>query len=222
MRPSEFSRRQRQVLNHLEKAAALLAEMEPPERGQRARSAAEEARQQAIIQAARENPALTLEEIGQQFGVSRQRVDQVLRKRGLAAERTQQARRVRRAMKAAVEERRLDERAKKLRGRTCRVCYGPIPVERDLRAKSCSDRCQQLWSMARLHLDPRAYELHRLAIARNIVAHPEGKRPAHIEWAHKMLNGQKPPPNRRYITRSSAAGEALEEIIALRNRSEVA
>jgi predicted nucleic acid-binding Zn ribbon protein len=222
VRPSEFAYRQRQVLNHLEKAAAILAEMEAPTKRGRSLTADEETRQQAIVQLALDEPELTFAEVGRRFGISRQRVDQILKKNGIGAERTEQARAARRATEAKMEEqerkRWLAERAEELGDRTCVACYRPIPVERDRRAVTCSKRCKRLWDLARIQLDPELYERHRRHNARSILAHPEGKNPAHIDWAKRMLNGEQPPPNRRFTVRGSAAGRAVQEIKALRER----
>jgi hypothetical protein len=225
MRPNEFARRQRQVLNYLEKAAAILAEMEMPEPGKRGRrgpTIAENARQEAIIQVALNEPALTFEEIGQRFGISRQRVDQILKRNGIGSERTEQARLLRQKTKdeaaARARRRRLEKRAKELGVRICRICYQPIPIERDRRALTCSKRCKRLWAIARLQLDPEEHDRHRQSQARTIVAHPDNRSPAEIEWATRMVNGEQPPPNRRYIVSGSATEKALQEVAALREQ----
>lgn len=100
---------------------------------------------------------LNLRQIGERFGVTRERVRQWISERGESV----------RGLKA--------ERPIKLdlleQTATCVVCLGPVWSDRrarikDVRNPTCSHECAELWSVARYYIDPTERQRQRVSKAR--------------------------------------------------------
>lgn len=151
-----------------------------------------------IWNAAPDDVKPTLQEIGDQLGVTRERVRQILRARGITM------RQVREAENADRELRQLRLRfiaacERALTRPPCKVC-GAWVIRGGDATITCSHECAQRWVKERYILDPEYHERHRLIQAQTYLRAPEKYKPAHIEWAKRMLSNNPPPPNRRYAT----------------------
>lgn len=150
---------------------------------------------------------LTLEQIGQLFGITRERVRRVLMRAGVtgwlvAKERTALRSAARDARKEAEREAVLSALP------PCRVCQGPV---RRLRSITCSSECAEAWNALRLHLDPEQAEAHRLQQARAVLKHAEKYSASAVALSRRIVAGDAPPRNRTWVAPNSRAAYYLRK-----------
>lgn len=161
----------------------------------------------------------TLQEIGDHFGITRERVRQILAARPQVQamwRRRREARKAaerdaRRQEQAQVQERRLE--AYRKANKRCLVCLGLVMREAD----TCSQECADLWVAARYRLDADKQEQRRLASIRYILSHQDTSSPTQIRWAKRAKRGL--VQRREFHWADSHATEAMKRIEALRARN---
>jgi hypothetical protein len=159
----------------------------------------------------------TLAEIAAEHGVTRQRVDHIVRRYASASERAAIRRAVERRRSAAERERSVAEAAERARecaearedGRICPIC-GACVVGRGRR--TCGGECAERWEVVRRVLDEDSHEAWRRANARIVLRDPERHPRSVVEHARAVLSDDPPPPNRRFVRPGSRVAQVLAEI----------
>lgn len=137
----------------------------------------------------------TLREVGEEYGISTERVRQILRETGHES-RAQESRKKRQEQQA--QERLFAEFAKLAEtAKPCRVCgYWVLRRGKDRVDKrqtiTCSADCAESWRVLRRIIDPTWYRRHQKMLANHILGLPDGhshKRATSIRWAHKVIAG---------------------------------
>ena len=146
---------------------------------------------------------LTLQEIGDRYGVTRERIRQILPRGASDAKRVRRHDRKRTNRFLAACQRALDMDLK------CKTCggwvlrtttTGPWPP------MNCSVECSRAYLVLR-HLDD--HEGHRREMARTLLGSPEKYEQSQLDWAEAMLGPNPPPPNRRYLVPGSKRARVI-------------
>lgn len=153
----------------------------------------------------------TLEEVAARHGLTKQRVDQIIRRVASprdrqAIRRARQARRRRERAEAERVEAEARHEAAVARGQHCPVCNRLLECQS---CRTCGGECAEKWGAIRRHVDPEANLAHRRARARAVLARG-GRSEAEVEHAHRVLSDDPPPPNRRFVVEGSRAHQALQ------------
>jgi hypothetical protein len=161
----------------------------------------------------------TLEEIGNHFGLTRERVRQLLAEQGVHSSH------VERAKKEAVDRRAAQQYNQVMalmqnaldNNRKCVVCDSWV-IRRPAGQRSprtmnitCSTECGKLWAAARHRLSAEGWKRHRMFVARSILNNPQGKSPSRIAWAIRLLANPDMPANRYMRKPGSKVSQMLEE-----------
>lgn len=148
-------------------------------------------RDRRIVEAVR--AGATLREAGERFGISYERVRQIVKRIDPAA--IIEGQRVR--LQAALDGRRAEKRTpsgKPLLHRVCKVCGAPYTTTNP-RSVTDTPECARKWTAGgyRYH-DPENRARQHLVQARANLRNPNAK-PAHVRWALKVLEraGEEPP-----------------------------
>lgn len=179
------------------------------------------------------NAELTMEEIGRRYGVTRERIRQVLAEQGVVGRKEHERRRrqIRRAQRAALVKKTLEQCLTQMQraideNRRCVVCnawvireassgYSSTPhgggVARTIGLKTCSPECSEWWRKGGRYLYDDVYEQHRVTQAKSILRRPERYKDSQVEWAKRMLSDNAPPPNRRYVIPGSWLSGAADQ-----------
>ena len=151
---------------------------------------------------------LTLAEVGDRYGVTRERIRQILPSDAMAQHqrrRRDQEDQARTVRFLATCQRALDENL------VCSTCHGWILRNTSGisgRPQTCSPECREAADALRTFDN---HEEHRLALARSILAHPDRHPALNLEWAEAMLGPDPPAPNRRYFKPGSKRSELIRK-----------
>lgn len=161
-------------------------------------------RREAI--AARYATGETMESIGFDYGISRERVRQLLADVGITGAEAAAQRRDARALEELM--RRCES------AQPCAVCGAWVLWRRASRA--CSPECVVAWNntAVRYQLDAEFREDHRRRQAKSILRHADNRTASQVAWATRMLSDTPPQRNRSYTVPGSKASEALESVRA--------
>ncbi len=145
---------------------------------------------------------LTLQEIGDRYGVTRERIRQILPRGASDAKRVRLRHQKRTKRFLASCQRALDDDLH------CRTCGGWIlrGVKRMVPPLECSTECARAFAVLRTFDD---HEHHRRQTARTYLASPEKYKASVLEWSEAMLGPNPPPPNRRYLIPGSERAELI-------------
>jgi hypothetical protein len=141
---------------------------------------------------------LTLEQVGGRYGLTRERVRQIVARLDPQAKATRT-----RILAEHERDRRLAE------AHPCRVCGKP--VLRGRRAQTCSPKCAEDWRVVRYQLDPEHHRRFRQVQARSILRNPRKHPPGQLSWARAILTGNA-APNRRFVVEGSRSAQVLERV----------
>jgi hypothetical protein len=145
--------------------------------------------------------------IAADYGLTRKRIWQIAHQAGVSYG-VQGRAAVRREAVALRAEVRMVQTA--LRNGPCRVCDGPNPRRGTV---TCAPRCTELYQLLRWHLDnPRA----RKRRATSILNHAADRAATERAWAHRIVAGHDPGPNRRWVVSGTAVARAFAEMERLR------
>lgn len=180
----------------LAKERAASAEVEK----NRAQVAEAEKRKRAIRDRLFSDPTLTLEDVGREFGITRERVRQI------ASTDPRYEARYGARYALTKKHRQEQERERKRATRRCKVCGGPIPG----RATTyCSPEHRRIYlHHFRYHLDDQFRGQQKQAVARWVLDNPDKVEPTQIEFAHRVLAGEEIEPRGRWFDAGSKALEA--------------
>ena len=143
---------------------------------------------------------LTLAEIGDRYGVTRERIRQILPPQIAKTRRARRQNRIRTKAFLSTCQRALDENL------VCSICHGWIL--RKTGNVTCSPECRKAADTLRTFDN---HEHHRRQLARSILAHPDRHPALNLEWAEAMLEPDPPPPNRRYFRPGSKRSELIRK-----------
>jgi hypothetical protein len=147
-------------------------------------------RDRAIVEAFRRDPTLTLQQVGNRFRITRQRVSEILIEyQGIDGSERIHARRRAKQLKAANEQAR--------NAVACVVCGSPVLRRaRTGKKRTCSPECTALWNHIRYAIDQEEWEKHRLSTARWVLAHEDDLPPSRVAYARRVLAGEVVPGRR--------------------------
>ncbi len=145
---------------------------------------------------------LTLQEIGDRYGVTRERIRQILPRGASNAQRVRRYNQKRTTRFLAACQRALDMDLK------CKTCGGWIlrMTTGSLPPMNCSADCSQAYLMLR-HFDD--HEGHRREMALTLLASPEKYKQSQLDWAEAILGPDPPPPNRRFLIPGSKRAQMI-------------
>jgi hypothetical protein len=155
---------------------------------------------------------LTMTEIGDRYGVTREYVRQCLKARGVSSKAVfAKRRRLKRIEAGKVP---LDVVLAAMASAVpCAVCGGWVvregPRNPSQPTRTCSPECAGIWPIIRYRHNPEVHDRQRVANARRFLAHPERYTPSKLRWAERMMSDNPPPPNRRFAVPNSLATKAL-------------
>lgn len=141
----------------------------------------------------------TLEAIGAKFGMSRERIRQIVNREGVFISDV----RARRAEARIAED-------EALRQAVCRVCRRPF--RRVGNTSTCSADCARLRVIGRHYLEPEKAAQGMVNQATTILRRPEKYKAASVRWAERVLAGEVTTPNRRWSSPTSEVTELLRKV----------
>jgi hypothetical protein len=140
-------------------------------------------RDRAIVEAFDDDPTLTLEEVGDRYGITRERVREILVQHGRVSGRKR--------LQARAEERLFRQFAERARSAVpCAVCGSwVLRRTRTGRKKTCSSECTRLWNEVRFSIDEEERERQRYATATWVVEHADRVPANRVIHAMRVLTG---------------------------------
>ena len=142
---------------------------------------------------------LSYQQIGEQFGISRERVHQLGERFGAIRDHKEQRRLARLNIGRVTED---EAWAILATAAVCSICDGPIDPKRGVLVKTCSKSCAEARRRWGYQLDPERRARVRRGNARSVLRHPDQARPGQLEWARRVLAGA--AGNRRFVTPRTA------------------
>jgi hypothetical protein len=157
----------------------------------------------------------TLQEIGDLYGLTRERIRQVVEQRFPGTGKEARRRRMERADAAkaaqqAQEDAAIQARVDRGEAPPCKVCRKPNvrALTNDNTSTTCGDECAQAWPLLRYYLEEGNAEKHRMQMARWALTNPKAK-PAQLAYARRVLAGEVTEPVKHFGIKAGSKVEAL-------------